>query len=229
MLLILALACGRDDYEGDGPNECTDEADNDRDGYFDCNDNGCWNHPECLGEGDSDTDADADSDSDADADSDSDTDSDTDTDVPDIGTGLSSVWVDYQLDWVFNPAPIGLENCVQTYRGEGTYVEVSGARVTFDGTWERTSSTCVSALDDLVWVDESGEAYTSLLLDGTEGSPTHVIDWVVHAELGDNTLETADWWVSEMDAPWDALTYTEDEVVPEYFLILTHTWSAEVE
>lgn len=37
------------DYEGDDAGECTDGADNDRDGYFDCQDNGCWGHPDCDG------------------------------------------------------------------------------------------------------------------------------------------------------------------------------------
>ena len=224
MLLLLALACGRDDYEGDGPYECSDGADNDRDGYFDCNDNGCWNSPQCDGtEGDADTDADADGDSDAD------TDTDTDTDVPDVGTGLSSVAVDYQLDWNFDPEPMGLWDCVQTYEGRGTYVEVDGARVTFEGTWERTGSDCPEALDDLVWVNESGLAYTSLLLSGTAGSPSQVDAWLVHEELTNDTIETADWWISEMETPWSDLTYSTDEYVPEYFLTLTHGWSAEVE
>jgi lysophospholipase L1-like esterase len=48
-------------YEGDVAGECSDGADNDRDGWFDCDDNGCWNSPECEGQ---DTDADADADTD---------------------------------------------------------------------------------------------------------------------------------------------------------------------
>lgn len=38
-------------YEGAAAGDCTDGADNDRDGYFDCADNGCWNAPDCEGEG----------------------------------------------------------------------------------------------------------------------------------------------------------------------------------
>lgn len=36
-----------DDYEGDSPGECSDRADNDRDGKFDCVDEGCANGPDC--------------------------------------------------------------------------------------------------------------------------------------------------------------------------------------
>jgi hypothetical protein len=45
------FACGGGDnpeeYEGDEPGECSDEADNDRDGQFDCDDSGCANSPAC--------------------------------------------------------------------------------------------------------------------------------------------------------------------------------------
>lgn len=36
-----------EDYEGDEAGECTDGADNDRDGLFDCDDEGCRNGPDC--------------------------------------------------------------------------------------------------------------------------------------------------------------------------------------
>ncbi len=36
-----------DDYEGDDPGECTDRADNDKDGKFDCDDPGCAGSPDC--------------------------------------------------------------------------------------------------------------------------------------------------------------------------------------
>jgi hypothetical protein len=53
LLLGLVLALGaapafaQDDYEGDAPGECTDRADNDRDGKFDCDDEGCAGSPDC--------------------------------------------------------------------------------------------------------------------------------------------------------------------------------------
>ncbi|HJN72708.1 MAG TPA: hypothetical protein QGF58_02125 [Myxococcota bacterium] len=78
-MLILFLACA--EIEGDDPGECVDRADNDADGLFDCDDDGCVGSPDCTGEADADTDADTDSDTDADADSDTDADTDTDTDT----------------------------------------------------------------------------------------------------------------------------------------------------
>ena len=48
-LPLLLLACGN--FEGDDPGECTDGADNDRDGDFDCDDDGCEDSPDCEDEG----------------------------------------------------------------------------------------------------------------------------------------------------------------------------------
>lgn len=84
MLLALALltACSPvPAAEGTQPGDCTDRADNDGDGEFDCRDDGCAPSPDCTDEADADTDSDADSDSDSDSDSDTDADSDTDSDA----------------------------------------------------------------------------------------------------------------------------------------------------
>ena len=221
-MLLLFIACNTE-YEGDEPGECTDGADNDRNGYIDCADVACFTHPDCSEEGDADTDADADTDTDADGDSDADTDTDTDTDVPDIGTGWSEVTVVYTLTWVFDPPPFGLEDCEQHYDGWGELHSVEGARTTFAGTWQRSSSTCAESLDDLVWVG-SGDAYTTLYLLGGADAPTHVDDWLVHADEGDDDLKSADWWISEMEAELQgpATSHSEEEYVPKYFLTLTH-------
>jgi hypothetical protein len=45
--LVAVPANAQDDYEGDEPGECTDRADNDRDGKFDCDDDGCAGSPDC--------------------------------------------------------------------------------------------------------------------------------------------------------------------------------------
>ncbi len=77
----LWLAACASPTEGTEGGDCRDGADNDRDGFFDCDDDGCWGSPDC-GESDADTDADVDSDTDADtglhADSDGDGVSDED-------------------------------------------------------------------------------------------------------------------------------------------------------
>ena len=48
LTLPTAVAVAQDDYEGDGAGECTDRADNDRDGKFDCDDEGCAGSPDCT-------------------------------------------------------------------------------------------------------------------------------------------------------------------------------------
>ena len=79
-----AMACNPVDKldegqpEGTQAGDCTDGADNDGDGFFDCDDSGCAGSPVCR---DADADADADSDADADADADSDADADADSDA----------------------------------------------------------------------------------------------------------------------------------------------------
>ncbi len=79
-LFNLALGCAA--REGDAPGECTDDADQDADGQFDCDDSDCAGSTACSEtESDADTDADTDADSDADTDADTDADSDTDTDT----------------------------------------------------------------------------------------------------------------------------------------------------
>ena len=63
LVMSCALVGGDDDddfapvlYEGDELGECTDRADNDRDGLFDCDDPGCEGSPDCTGTGDDDDD-----------------------------------------------------------------------------------------------------------------------------------------------------------------------------
>jgi len=48
-LALIWLACsgGIAEYEGDEAGECSDAADNDRDGLFDCDDDGCDGSPDC--------------------------------------------------------------------------------------------------------------------------------------------------------------------------------------
>ena len=51
LLTMLVMACAASDeaklFEGDEPGECTDRADNDRDGDFDCDDEDCASGPDC--------------------------------------------------------------------------------------------------------------------------------------------------------------------------------------
>jgi hypothetical protein len=44
----LLAGASTNDFEGDEPNECSDGADNDRDGQFDCDDSDCKGSPHCT-------------------------------------------------------------------------------------------------------------------------------------------------------------------------------------
>ncbi len=72
-LLFLLLSAACTPSEGREAGECSDAADNDGDGLYDCDDPDCAGSPDCD-EADTDTDADGDTDTDADADGDADTD-----------------------------------------------------------------------------------------------------------------------------------------------------------
>ena len=63
---ILAALAACTQPEGSVVGDCIDRADNDADGAFDCDDDGCAASPDCT---------------DTEADTDTDTDSDTDTDL----------------------------------------------------------------------------------------------------------------------------------------------------
>ena len=78
-----------DSYEGDEAGECSDGADNDQDGLFDCDDEGCAGSPDCAGDDDDDDDDSSDDDTGDDDTGDDDTgDDDTgDDDTGDDDTG----------------------------------------------------------------------------------------------------------------------------------------------
>jgi hypothetical protein len=232
MLLFGLLSCNGvtedNGYEGDSPGECTDAADNDRDGYFDCDDNGCWNSPDCGG------DTDTDSDSDSDADSDADSDTDTDPDLAKLAD-LTSFTVAYTLTWDFDDSYkdllefYGLGDCESHYHGDGTSLEVSGAKVTFTGNWALTDSTCVDSLQsaDAVWYDPSGQAFATFAF-GTDGATLE--SWMEHKAQSDTEPGGKNqWYITDMAEPFDWGTlhvhHTEQEsttiegIIP---LLLTH-------
>lgn len=103
---------GGDDFEGDEPGECSDDADNDRDGLFDCDDDGCAGATACEGaDGDSDADSDteAEVDGDTDAIGDADIGSDADGDAFDAGgpcVETYSLLEELGIDRVSHPSPV---------------------------------------------------------------------------------------------------------------------------
>ena len=102
MLILggLLLACEeKDRVEGTEPGDCTDAADNDGDGLFDCEDDGCTGSPDCP---DSDT-GDEDNSSSSggsDTNNSNDTNDTTDTNTPDESPSWTGVWrVDMNLNF----------------------------------------------------------------------------------------------------------------------------------
>ena len=89
-------------HEAMEPGWCHDDADNDGDGAFDCDDPDCMGTDLCSEQADTDTDTDADTDTDtdtdADADADTDTDADADTDA-DTDTGEPPRTVEIVAAW----------------------------------------------------------------------------------------------------------------------------------
>jgi len=52
LLLLLLGSCGTSHVEGYAPGECSDRADNDGNGLYDCDDPSCTGAPDCLGDDD---------------------------------------------------------------------------------------------------------------------------------------------------------------------------------
>ena len=201
-LLCLAGCTQTPNPEGMNPGECSDGADNDADGYYDCNDIDCMLAPDCE-----------ESDTDTDTDSDTDTDTDTDTDV-DIAAHLKSYSVDYTLNWNFDETGVGaaleaygLGDCTNTYRGEGTQSGASGVTVTFEGSWELTGSTCHETLQDpqVAWYNPVTKTSfaTFHFKDGLD-----LLDiWIQHRDEVDidplnSPNDNGQWYITAMKAPF---------------------------
>lgn len=209
--LTLLLACASD-IEGDQPGECTDGADNDQDGYFDCQDNDCWGSPDCEeGGGDADTDADADGDSDA--------------DVP-VGENWQQLTLSYRLDWEFTMPVTGLSDCTQSYSGGGAQSSVDGDGPAFAGTWEMTDSDCNAALDTSVWTDDSGEAFHAIEL-SADGKTWK--GWSAYSEDKSDPEWFINGFTETLPAAGISVIHREDEPVPDVpGLILHHRIEIEL-
>ena len=94
--------------EGDDVGECTDRADNDRDGLFDCDDPDCFGSPDCVDDDDADDDTGSDGDDDT---GDDDTGSDgDDTADDDTGSGGDDDVTTAPVDYAGNVAIAGEEH-----------------------------------------------------------------------------------------------------------------------
>ena len=211
---ILGLACG--EHEGDAPGECTDGADNDRDGFFDCDAQDCVFSPDCEDGGPDSGDT-------------GDTGS-TGGDDPDPRLlELQGVTVDYTLEIVFSLPVFGVEDCDMVYEGTGDQrVDAAGLRVTFQGTWRKTGGTCPAELEPIVWT-AGGAADQSFVF----GPDMATLDaWVAHEKAdGHSTEESAkpNWYITDMGSNYahgnPSVTYTLEEPVPDIQGTLFHNVS----
>lgn len=176
--LIGLLGCGPRLLEGDDPQECRDGADNDRNGLFDCEDDGCAPSPDCDGFV-----PDTDHDSDPDTDTDSDTDTDT-VDPEDPLPGVTTVDVTYALAFDFDDSlcTFGVCDCTNHYEGTGERLSHTADHVTFLGTWALTDSDCSSDLKAAIWVPKApGTAHHTLWVPAAG-----TIDgWITHKNAAD--------------------------------------------
>ena len=199
-------------YEGDVAGECTDGADNDRDGWFDCDDNGCWNAPECADRDGADADTDADTDADADTDTDADADADTDADTDTPWAAYRTVEVGFSIGFDFDDAyeaileSYGLWDCTAHYAGSGTVDAPAALSVTFQGPWALTGHDCGGGLEDTVWTDASGEAWHTVHFSDGGGAEPVAEAWLVHRDRADTEpvaepSSNGQFYVTELSTP----------------------------
>ena len=227
-------------YEGDEPNECSDGVDNDRNGYFDCDDKACWGSPACQasasissgagdrgtgGQGGAATSGPTGSGATGPA------------DPPGSGGGISegvaahlssvtlSYTVSYDLDQfgdsLCKPGDEQSQqvcDCQAVYEGTGTQVEAEGSRVTMWGSWKLASTDCGDAFLGGLWVGDDEQAHHSFHFDG---SMSELQTWVVHADAQNHDpilvspKSQQQFWIAGMIASWNDTTlvtsHTEQE------------------
>jgi hypothetical protein len=220
--LVLGLLAGCSaPYEGETPGDCTDGADNDRDGAFDCLDQGCLGAPVCNGKADEEPD-DPDRgvvlDPDTDAPDDTEPDPVDDGPQPFIHAPLNTVSVQFSIAFDLdqlgdNLCPVmQICDCVATYSGTGTFLEGEGTRATFVGDWRLDDSDCtaVSQFNTIVWNRPANPAAHHTFEWSDDGS--QVITWIVHRDADktsplDPPSSNQQWWMDRMDAPCAAKSF----------------------
>lgn len=235
--------------EGANPGECEDGADNDVDGYFDCDDNNCWGAPVCKdgtggnggGGGGVDTD----------------TNGGADTDDPGFsGQGildnLKSFSMTYLLTFAFDDLSQTLCkqylhtdncNCSAVYTGNGVLVEAANQRNTYEGEWTVAASNCavlddsrpqtvdVNFNDGAIWRPmKNTHAYHTFHF---KSDKSGIIDWITHADLSATERVAVDpmgseqYWIKAtephfLDETNWTIHYAETEVKPIDLLIVVN-------
>ena len=234
---LFLVSCGADEkeetveYEGDDAGECSDGADNDLDGYFDCQDNGCWGSPDCAGtgtaggtggsgdggSGDGGS-GDGGSGDGGSGDGGSGDGGSGDGGSGDGGSGdggaagiaahLTAFDLSYTLTLDFDTfGETYFTDCENTYSASGDQVGSVGEQVTFEGPWVLSGTTCtdnaVDLAESIAWLPDSGRSYATFHFDGS----VDTLDaWIQHRDLDDteplsSPSSEGQWYITAMATP----------------------------
>jgi hypothetical protein len=209
------------EVEGDDAGECSDGADNDLDGYFDCDDNGCWGSPDC------DTNTGPTTSTTTSTTTGPTTSTTTSTTTTSTGPAaiaghLKEFSLTYSLTMDFGKAA-GIDlcdlydicDCVSEYTAASTEQhEAEEDRVTFVGSWGMTSSDCADGLDSVWWDNATGEAYASFIF---EEDMSQLISWFQHDSPNDwepweDAFDHEQWYITDMYEDFDGASSHYEEL-----------------
>ncbi len=225
-LLIVTLRLllgGGTNYVGDEPNECSDGADNDRDGLFDCDDPGCAASPDCDGVADDDDAVDDDDDDGSETELVTSEAAIVAITAPnygfDLGTELAVVTIEgvgredvVSISWSTDTGESGSADGLQTWSAADVPLVPGDNTITVTGTTDGGDT----GSDTIVVTSSPGVPLASgLVLSASgalAGSPLTVNAslWIadetdlVSVELGPSTGD-------DLDATWSTLTASDDE------------------
>jgi hypothetical protein len=186
--------------EGDEPGECSDGADNDGDGYFDCDDNECWNSPDCDETGGTGNGGGGNGNGNGGGGAGTSTSTST-TDGCEPFCGITSVELTYRMVMDWDTVIGGLLDCGSEFGGSGEFHSVDGNYLTFAGNWGAVDDGCFETTGQEFVRDWSGGAFhTFYFTSDTE----FVLDWFAHRDLdeADTDGDPVFFW-TELDLEFD--------------------------
>ena len=209
------------EYEGDDPGECSDGADNDQDGFFDCADNECMMSPDCeetpgtpggtpggTTGGTTPTGT-----------------TPTDCEGPLCDFISMQLIFGAEFDWDTAAEAFGGVDCYVEFGGEGDFHAVEGNYLVFAGTWDERSDDCSEAFGGDLIRNWAGGAFHTFYF---TTDATVLLDWYAHRDEGEYSTEGDPvFYSTEMDLPFDPAkmessiewSLTEDLVDPTFPII----------
>lgn len=200
-------------FEGDAGGECANGADDDQDGYFDCDDNGCFGSPDC----DATTPPTEPPPTEPPPTEPPPT--DTGPTEPPPGALCDFASIDIEYAFLTSSALPGLwPTCFMAFKGSADgpapFEACTETTVTFDGTWELDPdlTLCDPLQQDLVPQWSGGSYHTFVFNDDLDT----LYDWFAHRDLDDaSTSGDPVFYITEIDYPLDV---TAPEPVVDYQL-----------